>query len=266
VKDLDLSALFEPWDRYFTYTSLEEELGAIAVGSKAMSYFSFADADMATEALYLEVCNIASNLGLLTIRRSNVAPEWEGPIPHTYLFILRNEEEAWRIPAFLFALKVAFECGWSDVFEKVIGGLLGYSEEEVRRWLEDIARFHVKSAAATILFLMSSTQAATVRMLGGRCVDPKTLISPVTAFYNIHGKVVRRGASSLLPPDHELLRASVDHDFFHELFPANLIADPAVELAVRPIDKSRGTALNSALRSNFQFLGPDGWHSARVDS
>ena len=93
MTDFDLGALFEVWGHYSTYASLEEEMEAIAAGAKPMSFFAFPDADMATDDLNLEVGRIASKLDLLSIRRKELDPENEGPIPHTYLFIIRDEQE-----------------------------------------------------------------------------------------------------------------------------------------------------------------------------
>ena len=262
MTDLDFGALFETWDRYSTYAALDDEMQAIAAGAKAMSFFAFPDAGMATDELYLEVSNTASKLNLLTIQRRGLGPEYEGPIPHTYLFVIRDEEEAWRIPAFLFAMTV----GWNGTIDELISRLLGYSDEEVQRWREDRKRFHINWKGSTVLFLMSSMQAANVRTLAGRAIDPSAIVSPITAFYNLHGKVIRGGASNLVPIDHELLRASVDQAFVRTLFPTELIEDPTIEFAICKISEGQSTALNSALRSNFQFLGPDGWYSARVDS
>ena len=258
----DFGALFEIWDRYSTYKSLDDELQAIAAGVKPMSFFAFPDADMRTSELYLEVSRVASKLNLLTLQRKALDPEYEGPIPHTYLFVIREEAEAWRVPAFLFAMKV----GWKGAIDALISRLLGYTDQELRRWREDRNRFHVNSKGATVLFLMSAMQAANIRMLGGRAIEPKVIVSPITAFYSLYGKVIRSGASNLLPADCRLLRASVDHAFVQTLFPVELIEDPAIEVAVCQVGEGQGTALNSALRSNFQLLGSHGWCSAWVDS
>jgi hypothetical protein len=190
------------------------------------------------------------------MQRKGLDPESEGLIPHTYVFIIRDAEEAWRVPAFLFAMKV----GWSDAVDELISQLLGYTDQEVQWWREDRNRFHVDSKGATVLFLMSSIQAASIRMLGGRAIDPKVIVSPITAFYSLYGKVVRNDASNLIPIDCRLLRASVDHDFVQTLFPTALIEDPAIDVAVCSIGEEQATALNSALQSNFQFWGPAGWH------
>lgn len=258
----DLGALFETWNRYSTYESLDDEMQAVAAGAKAMSFFAFPDADMDTDELYLEVSNTASKLNLLMIRRKGLDSEREGPIPHTHLFVIRDEEEAWRVPAFLFAMKV----GWSAAIDELISRLLGYSDQQIQRWREDRNRFHVNWKGSTVLFLMSSMQAANVRTLAGRAIDPRVIVSPITAFYSLRGKVLRDGASNLVPIDHELLRASVDHAFVQTLFPTEQIEDPTIEFAICKISEGQGAALNSALRSNFQFLGADGWYSARLDS
>jgi hypothetical protein len=260
VTDLDLGTLFEHWDRYSTYASLDDELRAVAAGSKAMSYFAFPHEDIETSELSLEVRRIASELNLATIRRKGLAPELEGRIPHTYLFVIRGDEQAWRIPAFLFAMKVALRSGWSDAVDDLLAYLLGYSDAEIQRWNADRKRFHVNEEGLTVLFLMSAAQAANVRTLGRRAIDPRAIRPPVTVFYNLHGKVVRKDASTLIPANHELLRASLDQAFAKAIFPDALIEDPAIEVATCTIDETEGTALNSALRSNFQFLGADGWH------
>lgn len=231
---------------------------AIAAGAKPMSFFAFPDADMNTDELYLEVTRIASRLKLLPIERKGLGPEYEGPIPHTYLFIIRDEEDAWRVPGFLFAMRV----GWGGTVDELVSRLLGYTDPEIRRWRDDRSRFHVNSRGTTVLFLASSLQADNIRILGGRAIDPSVITSPIAAFYNLYGKVVRSDAFKLMPRDLELLRASVDHDFVETLFPRSLIEDPSIEVAVCKIGEGQGTALNSALRSNFQFLGPAGWHSA----
>lgn len=257
MPNFDLDELFEVWDRYSTYASLEDEMRAIAAGVKPMSFFAFPDADKNTDRLYLEVTGTASRLKLLSIERKGLDPEYEGPIPHTYLFIIRDEKEAWRVPAFLFAMRV----GWSDAIDELISRLLGYTDLEVQRWRDDSSRFHVNSKGATVLFLVSSMRAANIRMLGGRAIDPEVIVSPITAFYNLYGKVVRGDASKLISIDCELLRASVDHGFVQTLFPVSLIEQPSIETAVCKIGEEQGVALNSALRSSFQFLGAAGWQS-----
>ena len=106
---------------------------------------------------------------------------------------------------------------------------------------------------------MSSVQAVSVRALGYRAIDPTVMNPPITAFYNLYGKVVRRDASDLIPTKHKLLRAAVDRSFFGKAFPTELIENRNVEIATFSIDEDGGEALNSALRSRFQILGREGW-------
>ena len=140
---LDLCALFETWEHYSTFASLEEELLAVASGSKAMSYFAFPDDVINSDELYIEVCKISSQLNLLTLREKGIRPELESPIPHTYLFVLRDNAGSWRVPAFLFAMNVALGSGWTTAIDDFMARLLGYSENEIERWADDRKRFHV---------------------------------------------------------------------------------------------------------------------------
>ena len=112
------------------------------------------------------------------------------------------------------------------------------------------------------LFLMSSMPPlAYLRMLRRPRHDPKLIVCaqllPSIRLSMPMQVASQTAAANPIPIDCRLLRASVDHRFVQTLFPAALIEDPTIEVAVCKVSEEQGTALNSALRSNFQFFGSE---------
>lgn len=223
-----------------------------------MSFFDFADSDVGTDPFYLELCSMAGELKLRAALRKSLATDLELPVGHTYLFVYRDEE-AWRIPAFLTVMKTIESCGWHSSLERLRGDLLGYSDKEITDWLEDFSLGDVNWLGQTTYFMLSEKQATNVRLLGCRSLDPKLIRRPVTVFHSRWHSALRPDAWQSIPSGSELARASLDRAFFGQVFSNRDHRDPTVEIYVSAIARDRGVALNAALRSDFQFFGPNGW-------
>jgi hypothetical protein len=223
-----------------------------------MSFFEFSDSEVGTDSLYLELCSIAAELKLRTALRKRLTTEIELPGGHTYLFIYRDEE-AWRIPAFLTVMKTIETCGWHSSLDRLRADLLGYSASEISAWVEDFSLGDVNFLGQTTYFVLSNKQAANVRLLGCHSLDPKLMVRPITVFHSRWHSALRPDAWRSVSSGRELARASLDRAFFAELFPKRDYRDPTIEIYVATMDRHRGGALNEALRSDFQFFGPNGW-------
>jgi hypothetical protein len=250
--------LFETSRARLSYLNVGEELKAVANESKAISAFLFPDDVIAMDSFYLELKQQAEALGLSisTIASSSLSGRAETTM--SYVFLYKNENERWRIPAYL-SLKRAFEhYGWSDGAEYLEGSLLGYSDGECSRWLGLHHAARAGWTGKTIYFLFNSSQAVAIRTLGMRAIDPRAISHPIIAFFNRTRAPVRANALATIPNQLEVMRASVDEPFHRELF-GDALASSADDVVLSSISTSLAERLNLALRSNFEVFTSGEW-------
>jgi hypothetical protein len=253
----DPSSLFEPSAPIRGFDSLEAELDAVRTGKKAMSVFSFQLSSINDED-FNELLMRSFELDLTVIQQKESVTRSGVAYDQIYTFILLPAE-AWRVPAYMLTRKALRNYGWSDAAEYLESALLGYSEEETSAWIARNKATRLTWTGKTFYLVMSHQQQGLIAKLGMRCIDPDTLIDPITAFYSRSNAVIKKDACSLLPHNMVIGRVSVKEKAFRKLF--GKVASPdAPDIITGAIAAHAAAYLNPALDSNFQFLSADGWH------
>ncbi|MFM0047295.1 hypothetical protein [Paraburkholderia sediminicola] len=94
-------------------------------------------------------------------------------------------DEAWRVPALMFIRKASRECGgWSEVFERQEGALMGYSRAENDVWIENCLRSGNSSLGMSICCLLSNEELSFVKHSGLRAL-PWNRDTDLTCFRNV---------------------------------------------------------------------------------
>lgn len=253
----DLDALFEGRESLAKYDSTREELEAVAAGTKALSLFPFPSSSMETHPFYHDLRQIALELDLSVVI---IQVDEDNPDPRgrsSYVFLTRPTE-LWRASAYCAFREVFENYGWSDAAQHFESMLLGYSEEDISRWLRAFARWQIDWKGRTIYFLLSSSDADGVRALAKRCIDPKMIAQPIPVFCSYHQNPMRTDAESLLSEGCVLARVSVRRPFFGELFGRQTPPSES-DVITSLLTADLAAKMNSALESNFQFLEAGEW-------
>ena len=253
----DLDSLFESRVDLSKYTSVREELEAVASGIKAMSVFLFPSASIDSHPFYNELRQIASEINLSLVINNKAGIDQDGDLSMAYVFVA-GIKEYWRIPAYLSFQLVFDQYGWSDVAEHFESLLLGYADEDIKTWLDAHSASRIGWTGKTFYLFLSSVQAADVRMLGKRSLDPKGIVQPVLTFFNRKLNPVRKDVDSLISEGHVLARVSVREPFFRELFGRQTVPSE-FDVITSLLTAELASKMNSALESSFQFLEGGEW-------
>jgi hypothetical protein len=252
----DLDSLFET-KANLGNDSTREELEAVAAGNKALSFIQFPSLSLGTHPFYPELRQIAFELDLYIVTKSANETEPDPRLRVANVFLTRPME-LWRIPAFSSFKKVFEEYDWNDAAEHFESVLLGYSEEDISKWLETRARSQISWRGRTFYLLLSSTDADGVRALAKRCLDPRLITQPILAFFNRQQNPMRTDADGLVSSGCVLARVSVRQSFFRDLF-GRPTAQSDSDVSTALLTPETAAKMNSALESNFQFLEAGTW-------
>jgi hypothetical protein len=254
---LDLNTLFEAKAKLGKFDSTREELEAVAAGNKALSFFQFPSLSVENHPFYAELRQIAFELNLYVV----VTPVNEAdqdPRLRVANVFLTKPTEFWRIPAFS-AFKTVFEdYEWNDAAEHFESKLLGYSEEDISKWLQDRARSQISWRGRTFYLLLSSTDADGVRALSKRCIDPRLIAESILVFFNRQQSPMRADADCLISEGCVLARVSVRQPFFRDLF-GRQTTPSDIDIITALLTPEAAAKMNSALESNLQFLEAGTW-------
>jgi hypothetical protein len=251
---IDLSTLFESQPARDSLGSLKDELEAVRSRKKGMSVFSFPRSETGGDN-YKELLTVASQLGLLTVHQNeHVLHTPERDI--VYIFVL-HPEESWRVPAYILTRKCLRTYAWSDGAEYLESALLGYNEEEISFWLKRKHQTRVSWTGLTIYVLLSRQQQTMMTKLGMRCIDPDTLIEPITVFHMREHMQLKKDAIHSIPANMVIGRVSVKQAKFLKLFEHTFSS--AEPLIIATLSADDVASINPALDSNFEFLDVDGW-------
>jgi len=254
---IDLHMLFEPRPDLQKFKDLNAELTAIRSARKAMSVFSLPLSETDSDG-HKELMQTAAGLGLSTIEHTEKLELDGTTADQLYVFVL-NSGQAWRVPAYLATRKILRQHAWSDGAECLESFLLGYDDEEISSWIADIRSARVSWTGKTFYVLMTCKQRDGIAELGRRCIDQKSPVEDITAFFNRTRSVLKNNALDFVPRNMTIGRVSVAGSFFPRLFGrAEDWGDR--DVISSPITQDLVALLNPALDSNFQFLGVDGWN------
>lgn len=255
---LDLNSLFDT-EKYTIprYDSTKEELAAIAAGIRGMSVFLFDSSSVLTHPLYIELCQIAFelNLSIVIITKSEISTSLKLKMAHVFL---TRPTELWRVPAYSLFKGVFEQYDWSNAAEHFEGMLLGYSNEDMLKWLCARADTRIGWTGKTVYLLLSSAQAISVRAHGKRYIDPEEVVRPIDIFFSRRHNRVRKDAENLILENITLARVSVWESFFRELF-ADKIRHIKSDIVTALLTQEKAAKMNSVLESNFQFFESGSW-------
>jgi len=253
---IELSELFENiLPSLSRFGDLEAELRAIRSREKAMSVFSF-ERSQANETGGATIVNAALDLGLLVGQYVAKIDLSGGAHEIIYIFIL-NPEEIWRIPSYLATRKSLHSQGWSEGMEVLESRLLGYSDEDISMWMTHKRNSRAGWSGQTIYLLMSERQRRLIAEVGGRYLEPNSIIEDIVVFFSRSRSTLKSNILDLIPAGTTIGRVAVRRSFFNRIF-----GDPASwsgrDVVSSSITKDVARLLNMELESNFQFID-DGW-------
>jgi hypothetical protein len=253
---VDLDNFFEPQTPIVRcFESLKEELESIKIRNKGMSVFHFPSSDIDGDK-YKKLAEIALGLRLLLIHHQSHVSFKDISYDQITCFIV-HPEETWRVPAYLLTNK-AFEGHiWSESAERLISTLLGYSEENISLWIKHKRNARFNWSGATVYLLMDKEQRNLISRLSMRCIDPQSMIAPITAIYSRDHQLLRHNAIDMVPMGMVIGRVSIKPRAVAILFEKELTAEqPLISIS---ISAENVDLLNQSLDSNFQFLDVEGW-------
>ena len=213
----DLSLLFEEAPTT-SYPSWEEELRAVAQGTKAISWYSSTAqvAENGAEGLS-ELYELAYSSGLSVIVRP---AEQELQIPtndRVDIFFLRTRE-AWRTEALIAVLKAKWKYGCSDAVEYLVSQILGYDSESCRIWLDWKQKERLGWVGQTVYLVLTDSETAALESTGMRFFPQDLDERQLDVFHAQSGWAPRDNVGKLLGKGSNLCRFALNNEFFIELF------------------------------------------------
>jgi hypothetical protein len=254
MDDTQRSFLFETEhaSRWETGPMLSE-IESVARKAKSMSVFTITQ-DMLGGEFYVELIKKSIDMGIMVAIHKRFNGTAKVDSEEILLFFLPGEE-SWRIPAYLSMNRAFFDDPWSDGLETLQSFLLGYSESQIKSWIDDHNRKRIGWLGTTCYFLVSHAQRNAISRLANRCIDPSSIAEDIEVFYNTDNVPPKENAHELLPERTYLCRASIKFGFFKRLFAHDISSGRKVPFFVSAINSSNASDLNESLQSNFQFLG-----------
>lgn len=260
AKRFDAAQLFEPWkerrglSELAVYPTLEASLDAVQARTKGMSAFSDSVGTIAPGTHLRECLDLAAQRDLLVVLHCSPVEKLEVDRWPIDIYIARGDE-LWRVPAYQALWKTAFVHGrWSDAAENQASYLLGYTEEQRKLWLEASRQHRPAWTCATVYALLTSAQRKVVDSVGRRCFGPIQAITGMSLLYDGVGEL-KRNAFAMVPSRYTLARAGVRWAEFRTIFGKMNEA----KVYEKKVNRKVATLLNSALKSNIQFLTRKGW-------
>lgn len=251
----DVRGLFS-WPRHSPkFKSLDDELDAIANGTKAISLFAFSPREVvdSTADLHAEVMRLALQRQLAVTHIGGT--RGQGQIR---VFVYARDH-AWRIPALetLYRLCTDGEYGWSEGAEVLESTLLGYSESDIKGWLDTKRARYVNNHGETIYIILDASQRSELEELGFKAVSAGLVGDALSGFFTTGPGYVAPEAVRALAPGITIVRAAVTQSYLMSLSKESGSFDGDIlKVSIR---KEAIPSFNLALRSGFQVLSPDGW-------
>ncbi|GEP61665.1 hypothetical protein [Reyranella soli] len=93
------------------------------------------------------------------------------------LFALRDQK--WRIDAYLLLARAAKGHPWNDALERLVGLLLGYTEEETSAWVKHLQQLHGGWGAVPVYLAVTDKDLEKIRQLGFRALPMDLVKEPL---------------------------------------------------------------------------------------
>ena len=255
----DLARFFADEEPVRRYESAVAEISAVQSGQKGISMFSFPKSAIDNnEAAYREVAQATLERGLaLTLR---LDPFSSPPREHVYVFSHR-EVEAWRVPAWLTTRKLLGQHEWCDGLEALESMLLGYSDEEVDRWIALHRARRASWQGSTVYLLLTRFQEERIVEHGSRSFpNGMPTDESLVWFMSRRSRPMRRDAVQQCPPNLRIARVAIDRGSTKALFhPEGQVAVTGSDIVSSERLLSEAVRLNAALKSRIEFLSTEGW-------
>src|SRR5882724_1401575 len=199
MDDLQRSFLFETVEDASKGDSSPtlSEIESVAKKAKSMSVFAITQGMLADE-FYVELIKKSIDMGLMVAAHKGFSRKAKGDSQEVLLFFLPGEE-SWRIPAYISMKRAFFDDPWSDGLEILHSSLLGYSESQIKSWMDDHNRRRIGWLGPTCYFLVSHAQRNAISKLANRCIDPSSISEDIEVFCNTDNTPPKQNAHELLP-------------------------------------------------------------------
>ena len=251
----ELAGLFERREHTRVYPTMRAELDAVASGAKAMTLEVWPrSAIEAADRDYEELLRLACDRGLQLMHQPDLgrSSDRRAGVPIVAVYVL-HPEQAWRVPAHRALWQTFGE--WSDEAEALEGHLLGYSKAQIAAWLA--ARRHERLGwrGTTVYLVMTRAQRRIVASTGHRYLHPDALADEVTAVCCAGTHVIKqRPPAWLARSERVIARIAVAGE------PVAFAGRGSVRSA--RLTREHAKAVNAALESRIEYLGPNGWRRA----
>jgi hypothetical protein len=244
----ELASLFERRKHARVYPTMRAELDAVASGAKAMTLEVWPrSAIEAGDRDYEELLRLACDRGLQVMHQPD---RGRTGVPIVAVYVL-HAEQAWRVPAHRALWQTFSE--WSDEAEALEGHLLGYSKAQIAAWLA--ARRHERLGwrGSTVYLVMTRAQRRIVASTGHRYLHPDAAGMTAVCCAGTH-VIKQRPPAWLARSERVIARIAV-------------AGEPVAFAGRGPVRSARLTrehakAVNAALESRIEYLGPNGWRRA----
>lgn len=156
----------------------------------------------------------ASDRGFVTVKSELAIDHIAERHRQIQLFIIKNVEEIWRIPAYISvqAARYKYESILkpSNFFRMIERVIRGYSEEYIRKLSTFEDFIQIDYGLATVYIIMSIDYEHRLRPLGYRCLDPGT-VEDMPKIVIFKGKLVslKQDAAALVEEGYTIARVGV---------------------------------------------------------
>ena len=214
-KHISFSDLFKERDETPVFKNAIEEIRAVTKGKKAMAVYLLAGGHEESKDVK-NLRKFCTKEGVITV---NVPQTSEGEFDemHTYLFALKYEE-MWRIKPYLVMMKIIEKYGWSSSIEALEGYLLGYSEEQISKWLSDIKDKSLSWNGLNIYLCMSADQWESTKCLGEKSFDKNLFPDGLDVCYMRKNVQVNDENIRNIDRSIKICRCCVNRQFFSDVF------------------------------------------------
>jgi hypothetical protein len=244
--------------RVHAFDTLEKELVAVSTGIKPLAKYTFLRTQIERyDDSYSRLMTAADAQGLIVVHD-------EDNETGTVLALVVRTEDLWRAQAYAFFWNktVRANRGWCGHLEILSSQLLGYTEEQIKEWMEFWEWSNASWQGKTVYLLLTQSQARDV----ARCAHahlPSTG-GPLCLFWYRGHVVMKRDASTHLSDGGVIARAAIARETFEQLIrprdkshQSNLVL---LDIGVEVIEK-----VNRALCSKIQVLQSKSWESTSED-
>lgn len=204
-------------------------------------------------AYYVEFVFEATKAGLLVVHDPETFVINGSPYLSLRLLVVRRDQ-SWRIPAFLSLMRAFQGQSWTDGAEQLRSSLLGYTDEQIKEWIDFKNHHHSGWGFATIYGVATMQQVNQLRRLGMRSMTDEVRQN-VSWFQVKDQRQLRQDAHMICGSDVVVCRVGMSHDKVIMMTSTQRHSD----IAFLKNEQTDITEWNEALRSRIEIWTPEGW-------